>query len=195
MAILDHYAEYPTLNSCPLGKESWCSYNRDRAIGQNTNKPIQNPLPKAVVEVVKPLFERLGSVQFLSSVASCRTQNVNESFHHLVWQFAPKDVFTSTIDTKRALYLAVALFNDGYTESLKNICDLAGINFYLNMTNQWKNFDSLKLYHKNIQNTEKVKENRKKLKQRNIKTQEAFVRQEGTCYKSGAFHSSDQEKK
>ena len=32
------------------------------------------------------------------------------------------------------------------------------------MTNQWKNFDSLKLHHKNIQNTEKVKENRKKLK-------------------------------
>ena len=153
----------------PLGKESWCSYNRDRATGQNTHKPIQNPLPKAVVEVVKPLFERLGSVQFLSSVASCRTQNVNESFHHLVWQFAPKDVFTSTIDTKCALYLAVALFNDGYTESLKNICDLAGINFYLNMTNQWKNFDLLKLYHKNIQNTEKVKENRKKLKQKKYK--------------------------
>ena len=63
------------------------------------------------------------------------------------------------------------------------------------MANQWKKFDSLKLYHKNIQNTEKVKENRKKLKQKNTKTQEAFVWQEGTSYKSGAFHSSDQEKK
>ena len=85
MAILDHYAEDPTHNSCPPGKESWCSYNRDRATGQNTHKPIQNPLPKAVVEVVKPLFKRLGSVQFLSSVASYCTQNVNESLHHLVW--------------------------------------------------------------------------------------------------------------
>ena len=74
------------------------------------------------VEVVKPLFERLGCVQFLSSVASCRTQNVNESFHHSVWPFATKDVFTSTIDTKCALYLAVALFDDGYTESLKKPC-------------------------------------------------------------------------
>ena len=87
------------------------------------------------MEVVKPLFERLGSIQFLSSVASCHTQNVKESFQHLVWQFAPNDVFTSTIDTKCALYLAVALFNDGYTESLENLCDLAGITFYLNMTN------------------------------------------------------------
>ena len=148
-----------------------------------------------VVEEVKPLFERLERVQFLSSAASCCTQNVKESFHHLVWQFATKDVFTSTIDKKCALYLAIALFNDEYTESLKSICDLAGINVYLNMTTQSKNFDSLKLYHKNIQNTEKVKENRKKLKQKNIKTQEAFVRQEGTRYKSGVFHSSDQEKK
>ena len=44
------------------------------------------------------------------------------------------------------------------------------------MTNQWKNVDSLKLYHKKIQNTEKVKENRKKLKQKNIKAQETFAR-------------------
>ena len=78
MANLDLYAEYPAHNSCPLGKESWCSYNLDRAASQNTHKPIQNPLPKTVVEIIKPLFERLGSVQLLSSVASCRTQNVKE---------------------------------------------------------------------------------------------------------------------
>ena len=128
---------------------------------------------------MKPLFERLGSVQF---------------FHHLVWQSAPKDVFTSAIDTKCALYLAEALFNDGYAESLRNLCDLTGITFYLTMINQWEKFDSVKLYRKNIQNTEQVKENRKKLKQKNIETQEAFVWQEGTSYKSGAFHSLDQEK-
>ena len=63
------------------------------------------------------------------------------------------------------------------------------------MTNQWKNFGSLKLYHKKIQNTEKVKENCKQLKQKVIKSQEAFARQERTCHKSEAFHSSDQEKR
>ena len=31
MAILDHYVEDPTQNSCPPGKESWSSYNLDRA--------------------------------------------------------------------------------------------------------------------------------------------------------------------
>ena len=185
MAVLDHYAEDPTHNSCPPEKECWSSYNRDRATGQNTHKPIQNPLPKAVVEVVKPLFKRLGSVKFLSSVASCRTQNVHELFHHLAWQLPVKMCLLHTIC---ALYLAVALFNNGYTESLKNLCDLSGITFYLNMTNQSEKLNSLKVYHKNIQITEKVNENSKKLKQKNTKTQEAFVRQEGTSYKSGAFH-------
>ena len=69
MAILGHYAEDPMHNSRPLGKENWFSYDWDRATDQNTHKPIQNPLPKAVVELVKPLFERLGTVQFLSCVA------------------------------------------------------------------------------------------------------------------------------
>ena len=41
----------------------------------------------------------------------------------LVKEVVEEDVFTSTIDTKCALYPAVTLFNDGYTESLKNICE------------------------------------------------------------------------
>ena len=41
-------------------------------------------------------------------------------------------MFTSTTETKCAFYLAVPLFNDGYTESLKNVSELAGIRFYLN---------------------------------------------------------------
>ena len=67
MAILDQYVEDSTHTSCPPGKESWCSYNQDHATGQNTHNPMQNPSPKPVIQVVKPLFETLGSVRFLSS--------------------------------------------------------------------------------------------------------------------------------
>ena len=94
LAILSHYTESPSHEDCPQGKDSWCSFNRDKATGQNTYRPIKDPLPNAVVEVIKPLFERLGSPIFLSAVANCRTQNVNESFHHLVWQLAPKETYT-----------------------------------------------------------------------------------------------------
>ena len=51
------------------------------------------------------------------------------------------------------------ILNDGYTESLKNLSGFAGIKYYLNMANQWGRIDSLKLYHMNLHNTEKGKEN------------------------------------
>ena len=86
-------------------KDSWYSFNRDKATGENTYQPIEDPLPNQIVEVVKTLFEQLGSPSFLSAVANCRTQNVNESFHHLVWQLAPKEIYTSTNETKCALFL------------------------------------------------------------------------------------------
>ena len=85
MAILSHYKENPSHEDYPQGKDSWCSFNKDKATGENTYRPIKDPLPNAVV-VIKPLFEPLGSTRFLSAVANCRTQNVNESLHHLAWQ-------------------------------------------------------------------------------------------------------------
>ena len=94
---------------------------------------------------------------FLSAVANCRTQNVNESFHHLVWQLAPKETYTSTNETKCALFLAVSLFSDGYASSLGNICELARIKVYENMKNQWSKFDSVKLYHKICKKMKKLK--------------------------------------
>ena len=188
MVILSHYKESPSHEDCPQGKDSWCSFNRDKATGENTYRPIKDPLPNAVVEVIKPLFERLGSPSFLSAVANCCTQNVNESFHHLVWQLAPKETYTSTNETKCALFLAVSLFNDGYASSLENICELARIKVYENMKNQWNKFDSVKLYHKNSQKGEKTKTSLKKRKRKNLKNQEAFIRQEGVTYKSGNFH-------
>ena len=42
-AILKHYAstpEQPRHEDCPMGKDSWCSHNRDKATGQTTHVPI-----------------------------------------------------------------------------------------------------------------------------------------------------------
>ena len=121
MAILSHYKENPSHEDYPQGKDSWCSFNKDKATGENTYRPIKDPLPNAVAEVTKPLFEQLGSPGFLSAVANCCAQNVNESFHHLVWQLASKKTYTSTNETKCALSLAVSLFNDGYASLLEHL--------------------------------------------------------------------------
>ena len=67
-AIFKHYAstpEHPRYNDCPMGKDSWCSYIRDKATGHTTHVPIKDPLPEAVVKVMQLTFDRLGSLEFL----------------------------------------------------------------------------------------------------------------------------------
>ena len=111
MAILGHYTEDTLHDHCPPGKESWCSFQRDVATGSSLHKPIKNPLPDAVAKVVKPLVNRLGKKEFLVSVEKCRTQNIDESFHHTVWQYAPKDKVNSVSEIIHVLRLAVLFFS------------------------------------------------------------------------------------
>ena len=58
------YSESANHADCPEGSTSWCSYNRDSATGQLTHKPIKNSLSEAIVNVMQPLFNWLGSKNF-----------------------------------------------------------------------------------------------------------------------------------
>ena len=54
-AILKHFAsvpEQPHHKDCPMGKDSWCSHNRDKATGHTTHVPMKDPLPEAVVKAM-----------------------------------------------------------------------------------------------------------------------------------------------
>lgn len=67
-AILKHYSstpENPRHADCPIGNESWYSYNRDLATGHTKHCPIQDLLPRTVVNVIQPTFDRLGDKHFL----------------------------------------------------------------------------------------------------------------------------------
>ena len=66
---------------------------------------------------------------------------------------------------------------------LSELFNEMGITVSKNMENQWKDFDGARLYHKSIQQQEKTKIKRKKLK-----SEQAFVRKERTLYKSGEFN-------
>ena len=64
---------------------------RDVASGINYHQFIKNPLPPAVVAEIQPLSDCLGSKEFLASCEDVKTQNVNESYHYVVWNLAPKE--------------------------------------------------------------------------------------------------------
>ncbi len=85
-AIMYHYVstkEKPQYNFCPVGKNSWCLFQRDVANKTNLHKPIKNPFPPAIINVIKPLFHRLGDEHFLAGCKKSVTQNSNESLHHV----------------------------------------------------------------------------------------------------------------
>ena len=90
-AILEHYSQNPNHDKCPKGPNLWCSYNRDIATARSTYWPKKDLLSLAIATVIKPLFNELGSERFLSSYENAKTENINESYHHLVSSLAPEE--------------------------------------------------------------------------------------------------------
>ena len=192
-AILKHYAstpETPQHEDCPMGKDSWCSYNRDQATGQTTHVPIKDPLPEAVVKVIQPTFDRLGSEEFLVGCESCLDQNNNESLHHVVWGMAPKEQYTSQQETSLAVSLGVLVFNNGMNDTAIKLLDSMVIPVHFDMQEQCKQIDAKRLVGSDYKSDPTVKKRRKKLRREKSKKQDAFVHQEGVMYSSQSFYNS-----
>lgn len=91
------------------------------------HKPMKNPLSSAIVQVLKPVFNRLGDANFLTGREKCLTQTPNESLHHVILGLAPKEQYTSPRETSLAVGLGCLLFNSTgrtevpYSELLPNI--------------------------------------------------------------------------
>jgi len=190
-AILKHYSstiEEPKHEDCPVGPSSWCSYQRDLANGTSLHKPIKDPFPEAVVEVMQPLFDRLGDESFLVGCENCYTQNQNESLHHVIWGMASKDVYSSAQEISIAVSLGVLQFNQGFNSTHTELLSMLGITVTPEMVVAWRKIDSERLYQADYRNSPKVKLRRKKKRKQKLKKQDAFLHQEGVMYKSQAFH-------
>ena len=170
-AILKHYSgtlENPNHEDCPAGKNSWCSYNRDVASGTNYHQPIKNPLPPAVVAEIQPLFDRLGSKEFLASCEHFKTQNVNESYHHVVLNLAPKEQLNSPLEIKLAAEITTLLLNSGIKST--SIFINAGITVSENMLLQWEDMDNKRKQEKLWRQKEETKSKRKNTKTKKHQT-------------------------
>ena len=72
----------PVHHMCPEGENSWCSYNKAKA-GNKLDEYKHGfvPIPQAIVQLLKPIYNRLGSRLLLSLCLLGHTQNANESLH------------------------------------------------------------------------------------------------------------------
>ena len=85
----------------------------------------KNPIPEAILHLLKPIYSRLGSFSLLEKCLHGYTQNANESLHSVVWKFCPKELFLGKISVDTACAMAVCSFNDGAT-SLSTIARSTG---------------------------------------------------------------------
>ena len=117
-------------------------------------------------------------------------QNVNESYHHVVWNLAPKEQLNSPLEIKLAVEIETLLLNSGMKSTYNSIFIDTWISISENMLLQWEDMDDKRKQEKLWKQKEETKSRRKALKQRNMKQQQAFVQSEGRQHKSAAFHEN-----
>ena len=99
---------------------------------EKAHVPIKNPLLGSVVRLMQPIFNRLGSEEFLVGCERCIDRNKNECLHHVIWGMAPvkaERVNKQTAKHKRADTPAFAATTKGIvdmTEKNKNCLYLHG---------------------------------------------------------------------
>jgi len=105
--------EKPQHEKCPAGADSWCSWQRSKALGSLATSEHKPAMHEDVFKAIQPIYKELSSDDLLSRCLGGYTQNTNESFNAVVWSIAPKSVSSGKTVLDIATDIAIILFNDG----------------------------------------------------------------------------------
>jgi len=106
--------EKPQHDKCPVGTDSWCSWQRAKAshtLDVYTHKPA---MPMQVFDAVQKIYEDLTRDDLLSRCLGGFTQNANESLNAVVWTIAPKAISSGKAVVDIATDIAAITYNDGF---------------------------------------------------------------------------------
>lgn len=104
----------PQHHLCPPGPDSWCKFQKAVANGTEDQYKHSKELAPAILEEIKVVFENLSNPDLLRKCLGGRTQNANESFNNVLWNFAPKNKYVALQSLEIASYLACITFVTGY---------------------------------------------------------------------------------
>ena len=110
----DNSYHYP---HCPIGPNSWCKYNADRANNTQTYKSGPS-LPRDIIYKIRPIFLELSKDSELEKCLHGKTQNANESFNGTIWKRIPKTTFVTLPNLEFGVYDSVANFSIGMKASI-----------------------------------------------------------------------------
>lgn len=124
MATLHHYAstdKKPRHQFCPKGGESWCFYQKEKALKPRckpSHKNMKTTLNDTVFKVLLPIYTRLSDAALLERCKGMQTQNANESLHNVIWSKVPKTIFVSKGRLELGLTQAIGEYNMGCANML-----------------------------------------------------------------------------
>ncbi|GFW46490.1 uncharacterized protein TNCV_4811771 [Trichonephila clavipes] len=98
---------------CPIGKDSWCYYQRALSCGKKPKEKYKG-LSNEVLNMIKPAYLELCTKELLTKCLHGKTQNSNECLNGVIWQRVHKEVSVCLKTLKSGALDAVIQFNDGY---------------------------------------------------------------------------------
>ncbi|XP_066596972.1 uncharacterized protein [Prorops nasuta] len=186
-ATLDHKLstnENPKHDRCPIGKDSWCSWQKASAtnnLGSYEHKPAMSV---DVYEAIKPVYEELSNDNLLTRCIGGYTQNRNESFNSTVWALAPKSISSGKIILDIATNIAVCVYNNGFASILHMILTM-GMKIGQNSYNMCIEIDAHRMKLAERSRSRSAKEARSSLKTIRKTAQDQNINEEGQLYGAG----------
>ena len=179
--------DHPRHHLCPTGERSWCGWQRAQAKGEIYHHQ-KKPLPSAIVQLLKPVYTRLGNPELLKKCLHGYHQNANESLHSLVWRFCPKVLHMGSNNVELACALAVMCFNNG-SASLANVCDTLKIPSTEYRQRYLRKKDRARVRRSILKSSTKGKKARRAARRRKKGYEDKKKQSEGLMYSAGAFDS------
>lgn len=174
----------PQHDNCPVGENSWCTWQKAKACNQLTQYTHKPPLKQEVFNAIEPIYIELSNDKLLERCLGGFTQNSNESFNSVVWTMAPKVTSSGKTVLDMATDIAVCNFNDGLT-SIMAIMQVLQMPIGQNCYNFCAETDARRVKTAERSLTDAAKHTRKALKSDRKETERAEVDVEGQLYGAG----------
>lgn len=188
-AIWNHKASTdiePIHDFCPEGPESWCTYQKARALNTLETYKHKNTIPRAIMDVIKPVFTDLSMPALLRRCLKGKTQNANESYNNILWSVCPKKGFVGAKVIEIAAYEAALVYNDGNkskSKVLENLKIFPGKHFEKSM----KNLDVTRVIKAEKKTEFETLEARKGRRLLRLQKEQRDKETEGVTYAAGEF--------
>ncbi|XP_071575168.1 uncharacterized protein [Temnothorax nylanderi] len=174
----------PQHDLCPTGKDSWCKWQKAKALNKLDSFHHAPALHPDVVKAIEPIYKNLSSDELLEKCVGGFTQNNNESFNNVLWRIAPKITHSGCCIMRIASYIAACTFNAG-SKSYLQVMEYLGIKVGPNANNYCEEADENRLHQAEIQAANATREGRILRKQLRAADDENLLEIEGLLYGPG----------